>query len=362
MTKDGREYLVQTDSLEQGRIDPLQGALVIPPRHFYSLIAKDGYYYYLDATKSALIKCSLRGHTFAPVASVPLEGFSMIENFTWLSPDSLLLIGFDFEASITRFARVDVNQLSAEEGLVDIPPPFGPFNWMSIGFTKLNQDRFLIGYTYHSAREPGSYSTIDTITVDVLSYPSMKSLARYKDTRSAYPGGINTQQSYSFTDEKGDFYFVACPGIIAGNNPDKPTGIFRIRDGEERPDPGYFFNISASEIDNHGYGFWYIGKGRAIIRTERKKLYTSIQDHYKVPHFDFYVLNLERQTTTRLDLPLDKGSSRQCVLVEDGNVYITVNSDTDGCYVWLLDPVTLSLKKGLQFTGETDYILRLDRL
>ena len=87
-----------------------------------------------------------------------------------------------------------------------------------------------------------------------------------------------------------------------------------------------------------------------------------MKDHYKVPHFDFYLLNLEKQTTSRLPLPLDKGTSRQCVLVKNGTVYITVNSGNDGCYVWLLNPETGALKKGLKFSDDTEYILRLERL
>ncbi|HWV30477.1 MAG TPA: hypothetical protein VN038_12510, partial [Dyadobacter sp.] len=59
---------------------------------------------------------------------------------------------------------------------------------------------------------------------------------------------------------------------------------------------------------------------------------------------------------------LDKGTSRQCVLVENGTVYITVNSGNEGCYVWLLNPETGALKKGLKFSDDTEYILRLERL
>lgn len=362
MLKDGTESLMQTDSLASGKFDPVQKYKTIPHRNFYGLIARNGYYYYLDSKNASYVKCKLTNTSFEKVGFVPLKGFSIIENLTWLSADSLLLIGYDGRGGKTRYARVDVNTMTAEQGLVDIPSPFGSYNWISVGFTKVEAHRLLIGYTYHSASKPGEYTTSDTIYIDELAYPSMKSVSRFKDTRSIYPGGLSTKESYSFTDEHGDFYFVACPGIIGGNNPLKPTAIFKIPKGETKPDTNYFFNISASPIGNHGYGFWYIGNGKAIIRTERKALYTGIKDHYKVPHFDFYLLNLQSQTAIRLDLPLDKGSARQCVLVEKGRVYITVNSDTEGCYVWVLNPETLQLKKGLQFIGETDYILRMEAM
>ncbi len=360
MLKDGSECLLQTDSVESGKLTPLQGLKGLPRHNFYSLVARDGYYYYLDSKNGSYKKCVLTTESLNEVASVSLEGFTLIENLTWLSSDSILLIGYDVKGAKTRYARIDLTTMRAEQGIIDIPRPFPPFNWVSVGFTKLETDRMLIGYTYHSSSKTGEYTTSDTIHIDELSYPDLKSLSRYKDTRSIYPGGLSTKESYSFTDESGDFYFVACPGIIAGNNDTKPTALFRILKGDTRADPDYFFNISSSPIGNQGYGCWYIGQGKAIIRTERKALYTGIGDHYAVPHFDFYLLDLQKQTAVRLALPLDKGSSRQCILVENGKVYITVNSDTEGCYVWIMDPNTLELRKGLQFAGEADYILRMD--
>lgn len=361
MTRDGNEYLVQSDSLENGELDPVQGAPVTPQRHFYDFITRDGYYYYVD--KPGLVKSKIEDRHFRHLATLPLKGFSLIENYTWLGPDSLLLIGFDFRNSVTRFARVNVSTMTAEEGVVDIPSPFPPFKWISIGFTKFRDNgTLLIGYTYHTSTAPGDYTTSDTITIDVLDSGSMKSTGRYRDTRSSYPGGVNTKHPFSFTDENGDFYFISCPGIAGGNVPDRPTAIFKIRKGEDKPDPGYFFNISASGIANHGYGLWYIGNGRAIVRTERRELFTGINDHYKVAHFDFYVVDVKTQTARRLDLPLDKGSSRQCILVEKDKIYITVSPDAEKCAVWILDPQTLSLKKGLEFGAETEYILRIDAM
>ncbi len=363
MVKDGSECLIQSDSVETGVIDPGRlGIRPIPARHFYDLVPRRGYYYYVDPKTSRFLKCMTRNGSFSEVGSVSLTGISLVENLTWFSEDSLLLIGYDTGNAVTRYARINTDRMSAEQGIVDIPSPSKPFNWISVGFVRLTDKKISIGYTYHFSTGPGRYTTSDTMYVDVLSFPGMKSLARYKDTRSAYPGGVNTKESYSFTDENGDFYFIACPGIIAGNHPGKPTAIFKIPAGEEKPDPGYFLNISASPIGNHAYGCWYIGNGKVIVRAERKDLYKGLSDHYKTPHFSFFLADLHSGTTSRLDLPLDKGSSRQCVLAEGGKVYITVNSDTDGCFVWIFDPATRSLQKGMQFTGSTDYILRMDKM
>ncbi|RRB02574.1 hypothetical protein [Larkinella rosea] len=82
-----------------------------------------------------------------------------------------------------------------------------------------------------------------------------------------------------------------------------------------------------------------------------------MQDHYLVPHFDFYVLDMAKEINSHLNLPLDKGTARNCILVENGLVYITVNPNSEGSYVWIYDPKTGLLRKGLHFddrvTGST---------
>ena len=363
MMKNDKEYLLQTDSLSSGQLFPeKQGAKVEPPRLYYDLIVRDGNYYCLDWKTGSFVKYQIINKIFTKISAIPLTGFSTIENYSWINPDSLLLIGYDQKFRQVRYAKVQVKQMTASQGVMQIPPPSGNFNWMSIGFSQFRKGKLFIGYAYHATNNFQSYTTGDTAYVDVLNYPEMTSAKRMKDTRSTYPGGVNTRQPHSFTDEKGDFYFITCPGIALGNHPTKPTGIYRIRRSEEILDPDYFFNISDSPVHNHGYGLWYIGGEKAIVRTETKGLFTGMKDHYKVAQFHFYVLDLVTKSTTKLNLPLDKGTARQCVLVENGLVYITVNSDSEGNFVWIYNPETGDLRKGLKFGEDVDYILRLDRL
>lgn len=362
MMKNGKEYILQIDSLASGEINPEKsGASVVPAPLYYDLIVRDGKYYSVDRRTGSFVRYKIRKGEFVRDTAIAVTGFSSVENYNWLSQDSLMILGYDDEARKVRYVKIDVRDLSITQGTVPIPAPFGNYNWLSIGFSQFLENKLYVGYCYHSS-SLDNYTTGDTIYTAILDYPQLKTFKTLKDTRSVYPGGVNTRQTHSFVTENGDFYFIACPGIASGNYPEKPTGIFRIKKSRDEIDPGYFFNISTSAIKNHGYGFWYVGNGKAIVRTERKGLYTGMKDHYKVPHFDFFLLDLENQTTSRLALPLDKGTSRQCVLVENATVYITVNSGNEGCYVWLLNAETGSLKKGLKLSDDTEYILRLERL
>ncbi|MVM34116.1 hypothetical protein GO755_29050 [Spirosoma sp. HMF4905] len=362
MMKDGAEYILQTDTIDSGHINPLiQGARVTPSRIFYELIAHNNHYYRLNWKSGRFLQNTIINKEFVQTDSIQLAGTWSVDNYNWLR-DTLLLIGYDAKNSKVRYAKMKLEPMKLiVEGEVNLPKPANSFNSMSIGFSTFLNGHLYLGYTYHKT-DLNSYTTSDTLYVGELTYPGLKPIHTTKDTRSTYPGGINTRQSHFFTDEKGDFYFIACPGIALGDNPSKPTGIFRINKATGALDPTYFFNLSASPIHNHGYGFWYIGNGKAIVRTERKGLFKGMEDHYLVPHFDFYVLDLAKQTTTRLDLPLDKGTARNCILIENGLVYIAVNPNIGGNYIWIYDPKTSSLRKGMHFDDQVDYILRLERL
>lgn len=361
MAKDGKEYISQVDSLSAGIISPIKnGARVFPKQIWYDLIVQNGFYYRLDRKSNYFIKSTVKDNRFVPVDSVYLKDFTFIDNYNQIHPDTLFIVSFNHKTGKLQSAKVNPKTLKAEIKNFPIPLPFGGYNAMSVGFTLFKTNKLFAGYTYH-AIAAGQYKTSDTAYVAVLSYPELKLEKVLKDTRSTYPGGNNTAQPNTFTDEKGDFYFLACPGIALGNHPDLPTAIYRIRKEQDVLDSTFFFNISQSSIKNHGYGLWYIGNNQAIIRSERRALFTGIEDHYKIPHVEFHVLDLYTKVIKKLDLPLDKGTSRKCVLVENGLAYISLNSDT-GNNIWIYNPQDGSLKKGLQLHGDIDYILRIEKL
>ncbi|MBE9586433.1 hypothetical protein IM792_18415 [Mucilaginibacter sp. JRF] len=361
--KNNAEYIVQCDSLTGGTIDPeKQGTPLDIHQVSRDIIVKDNFYYHMGFKNDQFIKYKVSGKVFQKVDSVAMPHFS-IENFRWMGKDTLQIIGLQ-APSFTQVVYSLINTDSMKvisTGKLDIPHPGNGFNNMSVGFAEPLDSNLVIGYTYHKPVGTTSYTTSDTMYTSLVSITSGL-LNTDKDTRSTYPAGVNNVQSYTFYDEHGDFYFMTCPGIALGNRPDVPTGVFRIKKGELAPDKKYFFNLSASVINNHAYGLWYLSKGKAIVRSERKDLYHDLNDHYSAAHFEFYVLDLAEQTATKINLPLDKGTRRECVIVEGDKAYISINSDKQGDFIWIYDIKTGETKKGLQLTGHTDYILRMDRL
>ena len=363
MDMDAKEYIVTTNDLEAGLIKPEEITEALPDSISRNIIVKDGFYYSLQRKSDILTKYSLKDRKLFAVGHLQLQDYNE-ENFLWIGKDTLLLSGLNNQSNIAKYYLIDTREMKVfANGLLAIQKPYGKFKSTSIGFVQKRNDTIFVGYTFHPPIQGGDYTTSDTMYVSRLTYPQMTSIGVQKEIRSTYPAGINTVQHNEFTNEHGNFYFMSCPGIAMGNRADLPTAIFRINANSSSVDPTYFFDLSSSIIKNHAYGLWYVGDGKAIVRSERKDLYKGLSDHYSTPHFEFYLLDIINQKVIRkLNLPLDKGTRKECVLVNGDIVYIAINSATDGNYIWKYNLKTDELTKGLELGGVSAFIVRIDKL
>ncbi|KQC02445.1 DUF4374 domain-containing protein [Pedobacter sp. Hv1] len=363
LAKDGSNYLIETSSLATGTLSPENDGVAIDADQISRAdLVKDGYYYDLDERTGQFAKYTINNKKLKQIAAITLKNFS-IENFEWFGSDTLLLTGLNHikDSEVVYNLITTTNMKVVKAGKMDIPKPQGIFNNISVGVVERRNNQLFVGYTYHQLLSPSSYHTSDTVYLSTLKYPEMKAEKLTKDTRSTYPGGINTIQPYSFNDEQGNYYVMTCPGIALGNRPELPTALMRIQRGEQQIDQNYFFDLSGSIIQNHAYGIWYVGHNYAIVRSERKDLYKDLNDHYETAHFSYYLIDvLNRKVIERLKLPLDRGTRKNCIIVEGDVVYIAINSKTEGNYIWQYHLKTKVLQKGLQLNGSTDYILRID--
>jgi len=358
----GKEYILTTDDLDAGTINPEEVTEVLPDSISRDIIVKNGSYYHLARKLDIFTKYNLQDKKLSTVSKLQLKDFEL-ENFIWLGKDSLLLSGLNHTFNAGKYYIINTKEMVIiASGLLDIANPSGKFITTSIGFVKKRADTLFVGYTFHPPMVNGTFTTSDTMYVSRLVYPSMKSIGLEKEVRSTYPAGVNNVQTNEFTDEKGDFYFMSCPGIAMGNRPELPTAIFRIKAHNSHLDKVYLFNVSAL-VGNHAYGLWYLGDGKAIVRSERRDLFKGLADHYSTAHFEYYLLDIaKQQVIKKLDLPLDKGTRKDGIIVNGNKVYIAVNSETDGNYIWDYNLKTDKLTKGLKLGGVTAFIVRLDKL
>ncbi|UIR55511.1 DUF4374 domain-containing protein [Sphingobacterium sp. SRCM116780] len=361
MNKNLGNTIITTNSIDSGNIAIIQQGVDLPTQQFdRSIIIKDGHFYHINENKFK--KFELQQTGLKEIASIPMLD-QHIENINWISKDTVLLFTIDNKSySKLTYYKIAVNDFTVlQQQEIQLPLTHTDYKILSIGFSTLQHDRLIVGYTFNRVINETDFTTIDTMYMATLDPQTLQLQHIQKDTRSTYPGGINTVQSYSFKDEKGNFYFMSCPGIALGNNLTKPTAIFKINQNSTEIDPSYFFNLTA-QTQNHAYGMWYLGNNEAIVRSERKDRYTDFSDHHSTYQFEYYLVDLIKQTTHKLALPYDKGTRKESVLVKNGKAYITIDDAEDQHQVWIYNIQTKRIDTGLKLDKETDFIVRIDQL
>lgn len=329
-------------------------------------INHNGSLFFLNYDTEHFVKYSLdESNQIKAVDSLQFDYAGDLENFHWRGKsDTLLLFTVKREKNSTGYINIiDTKTMTLLSKRV-LPLPRAAakgFNLLNIGVADVYADKLWIGYSYSKYLANESYTTSDTMYFSTLDLNSLALEHTQKDVRSAYPGGINTVQSYAAKDERGDLYFMSCPGVALGNRIDAPTAIFRKRTGESEVDTDYMINIS-EKIGNHAYGFWYIGQGKAIIRSERRDRYTDFSNHHSTYQFEYYVVDLETMALRKLDLPLDKGTRKENVLIESDFVYIGIDDEQDNHAIWSFEKKSGTIKKTITLSNTIDFILRLDAL
>lgn len=333
------------------------------PQFSREFIQRKGYFYHVNPLSNNLIQLKLTATGFKAIDSVALINTN-IENFLWKNDtDTLVLLNIEKgRQDTTWFYEISTQPLSlVRKGIVPIPSAMEDFNLVSIGLSQVNKDDLWIAYSYNKILGVNDYTTSDTMYFATYDLQNLELKNLQKDSRSTYPGGINTVQSYGAYLPNEDYYFMSCPGIALGNNLALPTAIFRKKKGSEQVDTTYMLNISDS-IGNHAYGLWHIQGDQVIVRSERKDKYTDFSNHHAVFQFDYYLLDVKKGSFERIDLPLDKGTRKENVLVRNKKVYFGIDDEKKQHRVLQYDPQTGKVHPIFTSTLSTSYILRLDWL
>ncbi len=361
MNKDLGNSIITSNTVDSGHLTISKNGIAIPTQQFdRSIIVKDKHYYFLRAGKFR--KYILESKGLKEIAQLDLPD-QHIENINWIDQTTLLLFTSDNKTNRRLWIyKINVNDfIINQQQEVHLPLNSTEFNILSVGFGTIHQDHLLIGYTFNKVINETDFTTIDTMYVATLDKATLQLKTIQKDTRSTYPGGVNTVQSYSFHDENGNFYFMSCPGIALGNSPSKPTAIFKIDSNSTKVNPSYFLNLTAKTL-NHAYGMWYLGNNKAIVRSERRDRYTDFSDHHSTYQFEYYLVDLISQNTRKLSLPFDKGTRKESVLIQNGKAYITIDDADDQHQVWVYDIKSGAISVGLTLDQATDFIVRIDQL
>ncbi|MCE6988073.1 hypothetical protein [Dyadobacter sp. CY323] len=350
-----KEFLIRAESLMEGSYEVPKTARQVEPIVF---AYKDGSYYGIDENKRSLTRYKpteneLVADKVCSLDTIPWKYFSSW--YDWVSPDTLL-IGSTMEGSQFVYALVDVRTMTvASHGTFDIPFPVKPEYYGGV-FAKLRDNRIYIAYTLYEGVNSLAPAR-DTTYMAVVEYPSMKTLDLQKDTRSTWPGGYFLHAPFSLVNN-GDIYLLTQPGGRTHNHPTKSTGIYRIKKGEDKLDPTYFFRPTDQQ-NQEGYLLYDLGNGKALIKMVEKKRVNRYMDYLEKRIVDYYILDLYTQKKTRIDLPPDRLKFEYNVLVENDQVYVAVNNGNNESTIWRYHVPSGKLTEGITIDGQVYMINRL---
>lgn len=195
---------------------------------------------------------------------------------------------------------------------------------------------------------------MDTAYVSVYTYPELKFVTTFKDTRTGPIGYYGSQPSI-IKDEAGNHYTIATNSKAAGfTQTGKPSGILKINAGAETFADDYFFNVEES-----GYKVLtaaYAGNGKAVARV-----ISTADDAVATAWAAFSysgkaickiaILDLNAKTITIVnDVPAHSGQYQTPFQVEGSTVYMSVNTGV-ATNIYAIDSKTATAKKGAEVLG-----------
>lgn len=163
------------------------------------------------------------------------------------------------------------------------------------------------------------------------------------DSRSTWAGSIDEQHSM-FEDENGDIY-IFCVASYGFGGPSQKCGFLRIKNGQSKFDPDYFFNVadySIAGIPNNKVDYLqhmqYAGNGIVYSTGNIYALASNPPDYVNDHTYGSFKVDLKNKTITKLDLPYANGLSAS-VMVYQNKTYWGL-STTTGIGIYSYDPAT----------------------
>lgn len=353
-------YIANVPSLTEGTITIQgNGAEMTGKVYAQDILQRNGFYYHANAGSGRFGKYHVKDGALIVDKEIPYTWLDW-SSYVWIDDETLVVFGTgagDEEVNEGRYSIVKVSDMTITNGKLDLEAfPNEDFTNYSVGFAEYRAGKLFIGYQFVSENWDlyPNMPVYNQMNVAVVDYPAMTLNKTLTDTRTTTAGGPTVYAKASFVDENGDLYFVTDP--VYNYDYESPSIIYRIKNGETELDASYSFDLSSKTSGGMGAAMWYIGNGKAIIRT-RVAGESIDADH------SFTIVDVRNGSfIKKLDLPADKGERMvQAVIVEDGKAYIAVNS-ADKDYIWEYDPATESLKTGAEFIGGISFILRLEKL
>jgi len=347
-------YIAGISSLTSGTVSLKgSGAEMTGKVYAQDVIQKDGFYYHANFSRGRLGKYHVEGGALIIDKEIPFAWLNW-SSYTWVDDNTLAIFGDGMNEA--RYAVIKVDKMTIKTGKLSLNAIPAGFQVYTIGFAEHRSNKLYLGYGFGS-NDWSQYPNMPVYQksyIAVIDYTTMAVEKSLEETRTTGLGGPNVYAPSSFVDENNDLYFISDP--VSTYDYKSPSVMYRIKSGSTEIDPTYFFNFSAATNNEMAPAMWYIGNGKAIVRS-RIAGQSIDADHY------FCVIDVKTGALIKkLDMPVDKGERMvNGVIVENGKAFIAVNA-ADRDFIWEYNPATDKLTKGVEFIGGIDYILRIEKL
>ena len=358
------EYIVRTNSLSDGEIDPLKDGVKVSKEIHYGLTNRNGKYYYLNERSHLVKQYEIQNGIFAVSDSLPVTKIEWLESILWISNDTLLMVGLNKDLIHPAYALVKTQNMSLiSEGIIDIPNP-KKIVWSTIGFLQRSGSHLFMAF-YSKPKKNDTIRGVNKMHIAVLDFSQMTVNKIETISQSGRTLNDNRYQPSSVQDEDGNIYFLSSGSdrLLESEDQNKgyPSGIMRIKNGSAAVDSSFFINTCISAPKGHVYGIWYIGNGKAIIKCDVPQLIKKWDD-YDEYAYTYYEVDFNTKSLSKIEIPLDRGWYLDNVLVENGLVYIANKAESGENYIWIYNPNNNTTTKGLKVNGDFDYFRRINKV
>jgi len=192
----------------------------------------------------------------------------------------------------------------------------------------------------------------DSAYVAIYSYPGLEYQGVTRDERTG-PIGAYAAQGHIFTTENNDIYSVSPCAIACGAPQEtRPSGILRIKAGEDTFDPAYFFNLEAATGGYKVNNAAYIGNNKVLVSVFSFQNAT-LDDKWSRRDCKLAIVDVVAQTVNYISgVPIHYGGPdgmfpNQFIQEPNGMLYIKITND-EGMFIYEVDPNSYTGTKGIQ--------------
>lgn len=344
-------YMTATNDLTKGEMDITKEGDEINSKGTYSYIVKNGFIYNYKTDQGIFKKFKYTQDRLTTVKEVPFTYISDISSYVWIDANTLVIVGETGDGQHIRYTVFNTSDLSIiRQGEIEGYQPFPTaYNFYSLGAMTYMDGHIYLQYSFRN----GKWITPDYYNFAVIDYKNFKVINSVTDSRSSGVANGSPYFKTTFTKDNEAFYYTCFPRVGAGSN---KIYLFRALKGATSPDPGYQINLTdlvgGKSLETV---IEYMGDNKMVVLYRDPALGNAYNGRYAI-------IDIETKQVVRVldELPGDE-PYEQGMFVRNKKLYIAVNANKGGNYVWIYDLQTDKISKGMKLPDKISGFARFDK-